>query len=124
MWHALTLAGADDLVRRMAQGLDTMVGERGALVSGGERQRLALARAVLRQPRLLVLDEATNALDVAGERDVIERLRAIVPRPTIVVIAHRPESIALCDRVLRFEAGRCIDDSKEMPGAPLVVALQ
>lgn len=124
MWQALALAGADDMVRGMAQGLDTMVGERGALVSGGERQRLALARAVLRQPRLLVLDEATNALDVAGERDVIERLRASVPRPAIVIIAHRPESIALCDRVLRFEAGRCIGDNSASPGAPFVVARQ
>ncbi len=121
MWQALALAGADDLVRRMAQGLDTTVGERGALVSGGERQRLALARAVLRQPRLLVLDEATNALDVAGERGVIERLRAVVPRSAIVVIAHRPESIALCDRVLRFEAGRCVEDTTAAPSAPLAV---
>ncbi|MDO9411061.1 MAG: ABC transporter ATP-binding protein [Pseudolabrys sp.] len=115
LWRALALAGADDLVRRMAQGMDTIVGERGALMSGGERQRLALARAVLRGPRLLLLDEATNALDVAGERDVIERLRAISPRPAIVIIAHRPESVALCDRVLYFANGRCIDDNVAQP---------
>ena len=107
MWAALRLTGAADLVRRMEHGLDTLVGERGTLVSGGERQRLALARAILRRPRLLLLDEATNAIDVAGERDILERLRALTPRPTIVVIAHRAESLALCDRLLRFEAGRC-----------------
>lgn len=115
LWRALAFAGADDVVRRMAQGLDTIVGERGALVSGGERQRIALARAVLRKPRLLVLDEATNALDVAGERDIVARLRALVPRATIVIIAHRPETIALCDRVLHFDAGRCVDDAAAMP---------
>ncbi len=108
MWAALRSVGAADLVRRMEHGLDTMVGERGALVSGGERQRLALARAILRRPRLLLLDEATNAIDIAGERDILERLRALTPRPTIVVIAHRAESLALCDRLLRFEAGRCV----------------
>lgn len=107
MWDALTLTGAADLVRRMAEGLETVVGERGTLVSGGERQRLALARAILRRPRVLVLDEATSAIDVAGERDILERLRALSPRPTIVVVAHRAESLALCDRLLRFEAGRC-----------------
>lgn len=107
MWAALQLTGAADLVRRMERGLDTLVGERGTLVSGGERQRLALARAILRHPRLLLLDEATNAIDVAGERGILERLRALTPRPTIVVIAHRAESLALCDRLLRFEAGRC-----------------
>ena len=107
MWAALRLAGADDLIRRMENGLDTIVGERGTLVSGGERQRIALARAILRRPRVLVLDEATSAIDVAGERDILERLRALHPRPTILVIAHRAESLALCDRLLRFEAGRC-----------------
>lgn len=107
MWQALALAGAADLVRRMRRGLDTVVGERGTLVSGGERQRLALARSILRHPRLLVLDEATSAIDVASERDILQRLRALAPRPAIVVIAHRAESLALCERVLRFADGRC-----------------
>lgn len=107
MWDALDLAGVADLVRGMERGLDTVMGERGTLVSGGERQRIALARAILRNPRLMVLDEATSAIDVAAEHAIIERLRALSPRPTIVLIAHRAESLALCDRHMRIEAGRC-----------------
>jgi ATP-binding cassette subfamily C protein len=106
LWEALRVAGADQVVRDMARALDTLAGERGTLMSGGERQRIALARAVLRKPRLLVLDEATGAIDIAAERGILTRLRVLLPQPTIVIIAHRSESLALCDRVLRMEAGR------------------
>jgi ABC-type multidrug transport system fused ATPase/permease subunit len=105
LWAALELAGADALVRRMEHGLETVVGERGTLVSGGERQRLALARAILRHPRLLILDEATNAIDIPGERLLLKRLAALKPRPTIVMIAHRAESLDLCDRVVVLKDG-------------------
>jgi ATP-binding cassette subfamily C protein len=110
IWAALALAGADSLIRGMELGLETVVGERGTLLSGGERQRVALARAILRKPRLLVLDEATGAIDVAGERKFLENLRRLWPRPTIVIVAHRVESLALCERVFRFEAGRCVEE--------------
>ncbi len=106
MWDALARAGAEVLVRRMDQGLDTVAGERGALVSGGERQRIALARALLRRPRLLVLDEATSAIDLDSERAILQRLLGLEPRPTMVMIAHRPESLAFCERLLRLENGR------------------
>jgi len=112
MWRALDIAGAADLVRSMDGGLDTIVGERGSLVSGGERQRLALARAILRRPRLLILDEATSAIDVAAERAIVARLAALSPRPTIVLIAHRAESLARCERVLTFEGGRLVEDRR------------
>lgn len=124
LWQALAVAGADAMVRAMPQGLDTIVGERGALLSGGERQRIALARTILRRPHLLVLDEATGALDPAGEHEIVARLRALVPRPAIVMIAHRAETIALCDRVLRFEVGRCVDDTAAKSVEPRFLAQQ
>lgn len=99
---ALAMAGAHDLVERLPQGLDTVVGEKGSLISGGERQRLALARALLREPALLILDEATNAIDLAGEAEILARLRNARMRTAILIIAHRRESFQYCDRVIRL----------------------
>jgi ATP-binding cassette, subfamily C, bacterial len=113
LWETLAIAGADAIVRRMEHGLDTLVGERGSLVSGGERQRLCLARAVLRRPWLFVLDEATSAIDVATEREILSRILGIHPRPTIVMIAHRDESLRSCDRIFRFQSDGLV--SKEEP---------
>jgi ATP-binding cassette subfamily C protein len=106
LWEALRLAGAEEIVARLPEGLDSLVGERGNALSGGERQRLAIARALLRDPRLLVLDEAANAIDAAGEAALLERLAALDPRPTIVMISHRAESLVRCDRVITIELGR------------------
>ncbi len=98
----LAAVGADALLRRLAHGLDARIGERGVLISAGERQRVALARALLRRPALLILDEATNAIDVDGERAVLAQLSALRPRTTILMVAHRRESLALCDHLLEF----------------------
>jgi len=111
MWAALVFAGADEIVRRMDGSIDAVVGERGTLVSGGERQRIALARAILRKPRMLVMDEATNAIDIEGEKRLLEGLAALEPRPTIVMIAHRAESMALCEHVVRMQDGLLYDDA-------------
>ncbi len=110
LWDALAVAGADDLVSGMTAGLDTVLGERGTLVSGGERQRLCLARAVLRQPWLLVLDEATSAIDVPMERKILTAIVGLKPRPAIVMIAHRDESLSFCDRIVRLQNGRTVAD--------------
>jgi ATP-binding cassette subfamily C protein len=109
LWDALERTGAAELVRRMPAGLDTLVGERGTLISGGERQRLALARALLRKPTLLLLDEATNAIDVEGEKAILSDLRGDASRPTIVIIAHREASLALCERIIELRDGRLVE---------------
>lgn len=110
---ALRLAGAAEIVERIEGGLDGTAGPRGNLVSAGERQRLALACALLREPSLLILDEATNALDLATEQAILTRLAALDPRPTILMVAHRPQSLALCDRILTIRDGMLMED-----GAP------
>ena len=102
---ALELAGAAAIVARLEHGLETVVGERGTLLSGGERQRIGLTRALLRKPRLLVLDEAANAIDAPGEAALLTRLAALNPRPTILMISHREESLAWCDRIIRVADG-------------------
>ena len=105
---ALHLVGANAFVRTMPDGLETIVAERGARLSGGQRQRIAIARALLRRPDLLILDEATNAIDVAGEAAIFDALAGLTPRPTIIVVAHRAETLRTCSRLLRFESGRLI----------------
>jgi ATP-binding cassette subfamily C protein len=104
--RALETVGAAARVAGLPGGLDGRVGENGALISGGERQRLALARALLRRPRLLILDEATNAVDLDGEARLLAAVRAGSPGMSVILIAHRRESLAACDTVLRLEAGR------------------
>lgn len=107
---ALALTGADRVVSRLSMGLDSVVGEDGAMVSGGERQRMALSRALLRRPDVLVLDEATAALDAASEDAVLKALSNLSPRPLILMISHRAESLSVCSRRLTFDEGRLIDD--------------
>src|SRR3970040_2861343 len=83
------MASADEFLSRLARGLDTVVGDRGVLLSAGERQRLMLARALLRRPALLVLDEATNAVDAENEQRIRRAIDALKDRLTILLITHR-----------------------------------
>ncbi len=107
--NALRLAAADAFVRALPQGLDTMVGERGAMLSQGERQRIALARAILRQPKLLILDEATNSLDYDNEARVLGAIEALRGELTVLIIAHRLSAIRWADLIYVLEDGTVVE---------------
>jgi len=109
MWRVLRLAAAEDLVRKLPSGLDTIVGDRGAFLSHGERQRLAIARALLRKPALLVLDEATNSLDSENEARVLEAIDNLHGNLTILIIAHRLSTIKRADVVYLVDHGRIVE---------------
>ncbi|MEN1985365.1 ABC transporter ATP-binding protein [Paenibacillus hubeiensis] len=108
MWRALQFSSAGAFVRKLPQGLDTVIGDRGVRLSGGERQRLVLARAMLRNPSVLVLDEATSALDSENEQHIHAALEQLRGRITIIVIAHRLSTIRTADRVIVLEEGKVI----------------
>ncbi len=109
MIHALEAAQAMDFVSRSPMGLKAVIGERGRNLSGGERQRLSIARALLKDPPIMVLDEATSALDANTERQVQAAVDAAMRGRTTFVIAHRLATIRNADRILVFEHGRIIE---------------
>jgi len=115
IWSALRKAGAEGLVQRLGHGLDSLIGEAGSNLSAGERQRIACARAFLRRPELWLLDEATCSLDLAGEQRLIGQILAEPPRPTVLFVTHRAESLACCDRVVTLAAGRLVGDDAARP---------
>ncbi|MGA1332665.1 MAG: ABC transporter ATP-binding protein [Ilumatobacteraceae bacterium] len=108
--HALRQAYLLDFVQSLPKGWNTEVGERGVRLSGGQRQRLGIARALYSNPEVIVLDEATSALDSATEREIVESFREIADDKTLIVVAHRTSTLRYCNRLIRLEGGKIVQE--------------
>lgn len=106
VWRVIREAQLENVVKEMEGGLDTVIGEMGVRLSGGQRQRIGIARALYREPEVLVLDEATSALDTETERAVMEAIDSLHGRMTLIIIAHRLSTIRNCDVVYEVKEGR------------------
>ncbi len=106
IWEVLREARLDEFVRSLPDGLDTTIGERGIRLSGGQRQRIGIARALYEDPEVLVLDEATSALDNDTEAAIMDSINRLHGRKTLVIIAHRLQTIEKCDMIYRVENGK------------------
>jgi len=104
--QAARAAHAHEFISRLPQGYDTVIGDEGIRLSGGQKQRIALARALIKDPAILILDEATAMFDPEGERGFIAECHDLLSSRTVIIISHRPASLALADRVLRLEDGQ------------------
>lgn len=113
IWKALERAQIKDFVESLPQGLDTMVGENGVKFSGGQRQRIAIARALYDDPEILIMDEATAALDVETEKAFMESIDALHGEKTIILVAHRLSTVKNCDRIYEIGNGIAIEKSKD-----------
>ncbi len=109
LWQILELGGLAKWVKTLSLGLKTQVGENGLKLSSGQRQRLALCRAILQKPRLVILDEPTAHLDVVGEDDLLEAIRLACQCRTVLLIAHRLPTLKLADQVVVLEGGRIVE---------------
>lgn len=109
--EALRQAGLDEFIATLPEGLETVMGERGARFSGGQRQRLAIARALVRKPHLLIMDEVTTSLDPATEQAICLSLREIARNALVLVISHQPAVVAAAERVIHLERGKIMENS-------------
>ena len=112
VWVALEEAQLKEFVKGLPHGLDTIVGERGVKFSGGQRQRIAIARALYENPDILVLDEATAALDTETENAVMESIDALQGSKTLIIVAHRLTTIRNCDKIYEIKDGIAVERSK------------
>nr|WP_166640394.1 ABC transporter ATP-binding protein [Amycolatopsis sp. SID8362] len=113
VFAAARAAEADEFIRALPEGYETLVGERGLTLSGGQRQRLGLARALITDPRILILDDATSAIDTVTEAAIHDTLRAVTASRTTLLIAHRRSTLALADRIAVLDDGHVVDVGTE-----------
>jgi ATP-binding cassette subfamily C protein len=103
---------AADFVYDLDEGIETVVGDGGVRLSGGERQRIALARAMLQNPKVLILDEATSALDVENEREIIDAIRNLHGKMTVIVIGHRLPTLEHADQIVVIKDGKVAENKR------------
>jgi ABC-type multidrug transport system fused ATPase/permease subunit len=106
LWYALSEAQLDEFVKTLPEGVNTGIGERGIRLSGGQRQRIGIARALYNDPEVLILDEATSALDNDTEAAIMDSINRLHGKKTLIIIAHRLQTIEKCDMVYRVENGK------------------
>ena len=106
---ASKIAGADEFIKELPLGYDTMVGERGSSLSGGQKQRIAIARALLNDPKILIFDEATSVLDYESESTIGRNMRAIKTNGTMFIVAHRLSTVKECDEIIVLDKGKIIE---------------
>ena len=109
IWEVLEEAQLKDFIQTLPEGLDTAIGDRGVRLSGGQRQRLGIARALYHNPEILVFDEATSALDNETETAVMEAINSFHGKKTMVIIAHRLNTIEKCDMIYKVEGGKILE---------------
>ena len=109
IWEVLKEAQLADFVRSLPEGLDTKIGDRGVRLSGGQRQRLGIARSLYHDPEILVFDEATSALDGETEEALMEAINSFHGKKTMIIIAHRLNTIAKCDRIYEVKDGKLLE---------------
>jgi ATP-binding cassette, subfamily B, bacterial MsbA len=107
--EAARIAHADSFIKQKGDGYQTFAGDRGARLSGGERQRITIARAVLKNPPILILDEATSSLDTESERIVQDAINKLMQNRTCIVIAHRLSTVQHADEIIVMEKGRIVE---------------
>lgn len=113
VWDAIRQAQLEEMVNEMSDKLDTFIGDRGVKISGGQRQRLAIARVLYRNPEILVLDEATSALDEETEQAIIESIEYLKRKKTLIIIAHRLTTIRTCDAIYEIIDGKAVSRTYE-----------
>jgi ABC-type multidrug transport system fused ATPase/permease subunit len=111
--NAIKLAQIEELVASQPDGLSTFVGERGVRLSGGEKQRIGIARALYNNPQVIVLDEATSSLDIKTEADVMKSVDYLSEMKTVIIVAHRLSTIQKCDKVYRLKSSTLVDITHE-----------